>query len=212
MTTPSSAGTRRLGWALAGAVALHLLALWLLRDALGPRQTPATGQARPHMVWVEAAPRATIATAPAAPRRAPPMRRAEESTRPSPRRPSPNAPARHTPPGMEAARAETAEPAGTAAAAPPPDAGHGPGSATAQFLDAPHSQRALARAARAATPAAQAMQALPHGGLSTQEKLTHGLQQARHGDCAKGEFKGGNMGLLSLPALAAAVVRGECSR
>ena len=31
-------------------------------------------------------------------------------------------------------------------------------------------------------------------------------------DCMKGEFKGGGMGLLSLPMLAAAALKGECSR
>lgn len=208
MTSPASAGTRRLAWALAGAVALHLLALWLLRDALGPRQAPATGHTRPSMVWVAPAPRAAIAAAPAAPPRTRPSRRAVEGARPTTHRPPPDTPARHAPPGMEPPSPEPAAPSGTA----PPTDGHGPGSAAAQFLDAPHSQRALAQAARTATPAAQAMQALPHGGPTTQEQLAHGLQQARHGDCAKGEFKGGGMGLLSLPALAAAMARGECSR
>ena len=38
------------------------------------------------------------------------------------------------------------------------------------------------------------------------------MREAAHGDCMKGEFKGGGMGLLSLPMLAAAALKGECSR
>ncbi len=39
-----------------------------------------------------------------------------------------------------------------------------------------------------------------------------GMREAAQGDCMKGEFKGGGMGLLSLPMLAAAALKGECSR
>lgn len=44
------------------------------------------------------------------------------------------------------------------------------------------------------------------------QELSQGLAQAAKGDCAKGEFTGGNMGLLSAPFLAAAVLNGDCAR
>src|SRR5256885_8726404 len=45
-----------------------------------------------------------------------------------------------------------------------------------------------------------------------EDPLASGMRQAAQGDCMKGEFKGGGMGLLSLPMLAAAALKGECSR
>ena len=45
-----------------------------------------------------------------------------------------------------------------------------------------------------------------------EDPLVSGMREAAQGDCMKGEFKGGGMGLLSLPMLAAAALKGECSR
>ena len=45
-----------------------------------------------------------------------------------------------------------------------------------------------------------------------EDPLASAMREAAHGDCMKGEFKGGGMGLLSLPMLAAAALKGECSR
>lgn len=45
-----------------------------------------------------------------------------------------------------------------------------------------------------------------------EDPLASGMREAAQGDCMKGEFKGGGMGLLSLPMLAAAALKGECSR
>lgn len=44
------------------------------------------------------------------------------------------------------------------------------------------------------------------------ERLSAATAAAGHGDCAKGEFAGGGMGLLSLPFLAAAAISGQCGR
>jgi hypothetical protein len=40
--------------------------------------------------------------------------------------------------------------------------------------------------------------------------LPHAVAAAAKGDCTKGQFVGGGMGLLSLPFLAVAAVRGDC--
>lgn len=45
-----------------------------------------------------------------------------------------------------------------------------------------------------------------------EDPLASGMREAAQGDCMKGEFKAGGMGLLSLPMLAAAALKGECSR
>lgn len=42
--------------------------------------------------------------------------------------------------------------------------------------------------------------------------LAEQVQQSAKGDCAKGEFAGGGMGLLSLPALAYAAAAGKCAK
>jgi hypothetical protein len=47
---------------------------------------------------------------------------------------------------------------------------------------------------------------------SAQEQLGNAVREAGKGDCDKGEFTGAGMGLLSLPFLAAAAVRGDCAR
>lgn len=48
--------------------------------------------------------------------------------------------------------------------------------------------------------------------VQREDPLASAMREAAHGDCMKGEFKGGGMGLLSLPMLAAAALKGECSR
>ena len=63
------------------------------------------------------------------------------------------------------------------------------------------------------TPSADAVAARAGGQpRAPGERWERGIQGAAHGDCAKGEFQGSGMGLLSLPMLAAAMVQGQCSR
>ncbi len=47
---------------------------------------------------------------------------------------------------------------------------------------------------------------------SADYRLAHGVKNAGKGDCAKGEYAGAGMGLLSLPFLAAAALSGDCAR
>jgi hypothetical protein len=50
------------------------------------------------------------------------------------------------------------------------------------------------------------------GRLSAQQRMGQDIAQAANGDCLKGEYAGGGMGLLSLPFWLAAEVRGKCRR
>jgi hypothetical protein len=47
---------------------------------------------------------------------------------------------------------------------------------------------------------------------TAQERLGNDVKAAGRGDCAKGEYAGAGMGLLSLPFLVAAAARGACAQ
>lgn len=133
------------------------------------------------------------------------------------------APRQSTPP-LRSSRAVPAPRAVTAAPAPtPPQAitiNPLPAEATASqaiaeptpsLLDSDATRRALRASAREPGLAAQAgRQGAP---LQTPtEKLGEQVQRSAKGDCLKGEYTGGGMGLLSLPFLAAAALNGDCRR
>ncbi|WP_162846515.1 hypothetical protein [Corticibacter populi] len=46
----------------------------------------------------------------------------------------------------------------------------------------------------------------------TDQRLGQAIAQSAKGDCAKGEYQGSGMGLLSAPFLVAAAVNGDCAR
>ena len=48
--------------------------------------------------------------------------------------------------------------------------------------------------------------------IGPEAKLGRQIQQAGNGECLKGEFAGGGMGLLSLPFWLLAEARGKCSK
>ena len=84
--------------------------------------------------------------------------------------------------------------------------------------DAARSARAMGRLLDSAA-GREAVQSAARQGLvrpqihaQREDPLASGMREAAQGDCMKGEFKGGGMGLLSLPMLAAAALKGECSR
>jgi hypothetical protein len=60
--------------------------------------------------------------------------------------------------------------------------------------------------------AAQDLGAKSSSPLGAAASLEQGFKSAGRGDCAKGEFYGGNMGLFSAPMLALALAKGECAR
>ena len=94
-----------------------------------------------------------------------------------------------------------------AAAASAPSPGGGP------WLDTPGSRRAIREAARRESLAEQHARAteapVP---ASVDDRLGAAIALGARGDCLKGEYAGGGMGLLSLPFWIAAEVRGRCRR
>lgn len=144
---------------------------------------------------------------------APPTRPAEASVVPPARTPARRAPpaARGEPPRRDAvapqaitAQAMAPELAASQATAAPP-------AATEPLLDSEATRRALRASARDPGLAARAgrFSAEP---LSPDARLGAEVQRSAKGDCLKGEYLGGGMGLLSLPFLAAAALREQCRR
>ncbi|WP_047218412.1 MULTISPECIES: hypothetical protein [Delftia] len=213
-----SSGRLRLIAGLLLSLLLHGALLW---QGLAPDiARPGTGQAEAHrlqVVWVEApmpmpmpmpTPTPAPSPAPAAARPGPAPAPAPAS--PPTRRPDTAAVA---PPSMQSAGAAKAtEQAATAAAQAPVLAD------TEAAPDAARSARAMGRLLDSAA-GREAVQSAARQGLvrpqipaQREDPLASGMREAAQGDCMKGEFKGGGMGLLSLPMLAAAALQGECSR
>lgn len=202
-----SSGRLRLIAGLLLSLLLHGALLW---QGLAPDiARPGTGQAEAHrlqVVWVEA-PTPAPSPAPAAARPGP----APAPASPPTRRPDTAAVAPPSRQGAGAAKAT--EQAATAAApqAPVP-------ADTEAAPDAARSARAMGRLLDSAA-GREAVQSAARQGLvrpqihaQREDPLASGMREAAQGDCMKGEFKGGGMGLLSLPMLAAAALKGECSR
>lgn len=85
--------------------------------------------------------------------------------------------------------------------------------ASGSLLDSEGTRRALRQAAREPLLSERAAAASEDPGRKTaQQRLSQSMSQAANGDCLKGEFAGGGMGLLSLPFWALAEARGKCRR
>lgn len=82
------------------------------------------------------------------------------------------------------------------------------------WLDPGALRRAAREAALGVGSAAQlAVEAgAPMRARTAAQRLPEAIESSRKGDCAKGEFAGRGMGLLSLPFLAAAALGDECAR
>ena len=223
------ASARRRRWSasrIAAALALHALLLVALTLAIDRVELPRRGQDRATtLVTVTLHP-------PAPPHVLPPPRPLAPSpmhaAAPAPARA--NAPARTPAPPREddtqaitlpAPRVEAPAPL-AAASAPAPDL---------KFLDSAATRQAIRAVARGDT-LASAGNALTHedGGselvaadgshagmkrnlpiASSAVALAQGVDAAHKGDCGKGEYLGGGMGLLSTPFLLAAEALGKCS-
>lgn len=185
-------------------VAMHAAVLWLMLVATQPHiGRIGMAQRITTMEVVQVAP-VRKAEPPAAPAAAP---------RATPTAVAPRAPARRVP---QAARSEaiTASPdAPTAPAAPSEPQQAASPSPAPLILNSDATRRALRDVARNRSFADRANQDIQGPARSAFEsKMGAGVAGAAHGDCMKGQFKGSNMGLLSLPALALAAANGECAR
>ena len=206
-----SSGRLRLIAGLLLSLLLHGALLW---QGLAPDiARPGTGQAEAHrlqVVWVETPmpmPTPAPSPAPAAARPGPAPAPASPPTR------RPDTAAVAPPSRQSAGAAKATKQAATAAArqAPVP-------ADTEAVPDTARSARAMGRLLDSAA-GREAVQSAARQGLvrpqihaQREDPLASGMREAAQGDCMKGEFKGGGMGLLSLPMLAAAALKGECSR
>ena len=77
------------------------------------------------------------------------------------------------------------------------------------ILDSPATRQAILDAARA--PSLSELPGTTRRVGQTQ-RLNDAIASGAHGDCDKGEFVGGGMGLLSLPFWAVAKLHGDCGR
>lgn len=202
-----SSGRLRLIAGLLLSLLLHGVLLW---QGLAPDiARPGTGQAEAHrlqVVWVETPPPLLLQRLPG------PAPAPNPAPRPKPAR-RPDTAAVAPPSTQSAGAAKAMEEAATAAAPPAPVPAD-----TAAAPDTARSARAMGRLLDSAA-GREAVQSAARQGLvrpqiqaQREDPLASGMREAAQGDCMKGEFKGGGMGLLSLPMLAAAALKGECSR
>ena len=198
---------RRLTAGLLLSLLLHgMLLRWALTPGIAPKPASPAGDAEPpriQIAWVEtpalktARQPASVASAPMPmPERAPVRRRERPTTAPEPRQSLPAASA--------AIPAETNNPASPAGLAEANDS-YRSAKALGRLLDSAPGREAVQSAARQEADR-------PRLQIQREDALASAMRGAAHGDCMKGEFKGGGMGLLSLPMLAAAALQGECSR
>ena len=89
----------------------------------------------------------------------------------------------------------------SAASAPAPDL---------SFLDSAATRRAIRDAAHGSTLASRGNE-ITATRETAGERLARNVDAAHKGDCMKGEYLGGGMGLLSAPFLLAAEALGNCS-
>ena len=229
LSTLDWAGARRRRWSasrIAAALVLHALVLASLKLAIDRVELPSHGVERAttlvdvtlhptpppaHPLPLPRTPAVAHANAPAARATPAPTRQREDATR---------AITQPAPPH--------AEPAPTVAAAAPPASSP---QADLSFLDSAATRQAIRAVARGDTLAS-------HGNALTHEEpgselvaadgshqgmqrnlpapppavaLAQGIDAAHKGDCMKGEYLGGGMGLLSAPFLLAAEALGNCA-
>lgn len=199
-------------WAVVAVLALHLLVLWGLHEATHRPTPKATSPGRAlHVRWLteaETMPAAAPSpTHPARPHPASTPRRPREAsaraakTLPPTAKPPPESVDASPSPALASDGAPGADP--PVAAAPP---------ASSPLLDSLASRRAIRELARQKPITEQAALASDTTPPAPGARLGERIREAGKGDCAKGEYFGGGMGLLSLPFLAAAAIRDDCAQ
>jgi len=79
------------------------------------------------------------------------------------------------------------------------------------LLDTPATRRAIREAARQPSLADRSA-ALTGEAQRSEQRLGNAIAGSAHGDCLKGEYAGGGMGLLSLPFWALGKLREQCGK
>lgn len=194
--SPGTALARRVIAALVLLLHLALLAWWSQGDR---RERSAAAEVPRVSVRLIAAARPAVAT----PERVP----TPTSSRPSVARA--RAPVNRSAPASAVITAPA--PQAITLASPAPAASPPSPEAPPSLMDGEATRRAIRAAAREPGIATQAGRQGP--ALQTpDERLGSEVQRSARGDCLKGEYVGGGMGLLSLPFLAAAALRDQCRR
>ncbi|MFN0186606.1 MAG: hypothetical protein ACKVQR_22570 [Aquabacterium sp.] len=206
--------------ALAGVLLLHAAALVFMLQASVPRRLPTLPEAAP-LVWLRplaetkpplpaARPSPTPRPPPAQPAR-PTLAPTTKSPLPAP---TPNAPTAAVSPPDGAAPVAPSMPHTPATQAAPPAATPASGTQPIRrLLDAPGTQRVIRDAARQTSVGEHAAARTDEPrGLTPDERLGREVAKGAKGDCLKGEYAGGGMGILSLPFWLAAEVSGNCRR
>lgn len=179
------------GAVLALTVSLHVLPWFLWSPAATPRSDP-PATVRVSVLRLEEAPRRFVETP-----------RPDVPTRAVARR----APRRVAEPWTSAVEEDRAavNPSEAAPTTPPASAPDVP--LAPLHLDSPAIRRAIRDAARGPSLAD-----LGDAAPGVDRKLGEAIAAGARGDCLKGEYVGGGMGLLSLPFLAIAKLREQCSK
>lgn len=198
---------RRSRVALLVVMALHVVLVWGLRLALQPEPVRPLPEA-PGVLWLleQAAEAPPVATAPV-----PSARPARVQKRRAPASPVGTQAITLPDPGVPPADRQPPAPSPptTTADMTAPAASQ----ATPSLLDSPATRRAIREAARAETLAERAARATDAASRpDTTERLGQDIAKGALGDCLKGEYAGGGMGILSIPFLVAAELRGKCRR
>lgn len=181
-------------------LAMHSAAWWLL-SARGSL-TPPAAQSHPRPVlvrWFEAPAPAPQAT---------PPQPAPATSRPAPAARTPRARA-VAPAPIRGAAQEPPRETVAAQAAPPASAASAGGQPAESILDSAATRHAIVDAARAPS-LANLPGTTPAEGRT--QRLRSAIAAGARGDCDKGDFAGGGMGLLSVPFWAVAKLRGDCSK
>lgn len=222
---------RRLGM-LAAVVLLHALLLLAWRQALRPELQvawmPRAGSQA--LVWLrplQAPPAPAVAPARSNEARVPPAGGQPPGPAAPPRARTPQPGPAEPPPMRGAAPPTSPANAGQAAAAvpqaaalpeiaavatPPAPPASAPPPSAGSLLDSEATRQAIRQIARQPLLSERAAAATGEPFRTVDGRLAEAAAQAGKGDCMKGEYFGGGAGLLSLPFLAAAVVRGQCAK
>lgn len=218
---------RRRSFALPAVLLLHLVLLWLLHRSLLAPQAPsqATSERQPAarliVRWLplrdEPSPPAAAPAAVPLPALTPrptskPMPALEHTP---PAAPTLKAPSPLVPPHAAPAITTPSEPWPSASPASPLTApAMAPTPPDTPLLDSAATRRAIRESAR--QPGSAAQRAVEDGAAlrapTAEARLPGAMERSGKGDCAKGEFAGSGMYLLSLPFLAAAAIKGDCAK
>lgn len=211
---------------IAGALAVHLTLLWWWQGASTQRlvadlRLPEAAWVTLRLIPLPVMPRPVTSPEPKAPEKTPAdprppvsgrrsvlkaasKRAAEPARAAKAQNPAPSTSIVEPTPTLDPTVALPVEPAAAAS---------NPGRAAPLLLDTEATRRAIRESARGVSLGERLDTARGEPGrFGSPQRLGNAVEASGKGDCAKGEYAGGGMGLLSVPFLAAAVSTGDCAK